>query len=123
MSAMTNSSFYQGKRRQDDRMIRILSLANGLVAISVLSAWTVVSILLAEPVTWATHAPLSIGSRPDVTDYPFVLLWLGPCIGMAVSWLANKSGIRGVAYAALWVPLGLLIIVVLWFNFAPMYLR
>jgi hypothetical protein len=44
-------------------------------------------------------------------------------MGMAVSWLANKSGYRSITYAALWVPLGMLIIVLLWFNFAPMHLR
>ncbi len=121
--ATTTSTFYQGKLRQDDRLIRLLNMANALVAISVLSAWTVVSMVLAEPVTWATHAPLSVGSRPDVPDYPFVLRWLGPCMGMALSWLANKGGYRSITYAALWVPLGLLIIVLLWFNFAPMHLR
>ena len=123
MATMTNASFYQGKLRQDDRMIKLLSAANALVALSVLTAWTVVSVFLAEPVTWATHAPLSIGSRPDFIDYPFILLWLGPVAGMCLSWLAAKAGYRAVAYAALWVPLGLLLIVLLWFNFAPVYLR
>lgn len=121
--ATITSTFYQGKLRQDDRLIGLLTVANALVAISVLSAWTVVSMVLAEPVTWATHAPLSVGSRPDFTDYPFVILWLGPCMGMALSWLANKGGYRSITYGALWVPLGMLIIVLLWFNFAPMHLR
>jgi hypothetical protein len=123
MTATTKSTFYQGKLRQDDRLIRFLTMANALVAVSVLSAWTVVSIFLAEPVTWATHAPLSVGSRPDFTDYPFVLLWLGPVTGMAVSWLADKAGMRSITYAALWIPLCLLVIVLLWFNLAPMHLR
>ncbi len=121
--ATISSTFYQGKLRQDDRLIRLLNMANALIAISVLTAWTVVSMFLAEPFTWATHAPLSVGSRPDFTDYPFVLLWLGPITGMGMSWVANKGGYRSISYAALWVPLGLLIMLLVWFYFAPSHLR
>jgi hypothetical protein len=52
-----------------------------------------------------------------------VLLWLMPLAGVALAWLALKSGRRGLALTALMLPIVLLGLIFGWFYGAPPELR
>ncbi|MCB1549581.1 MAG: hypothetical protein KDJ41_17400 [Hyphomicrobiaceae bacterium] len=117
------ASFYQGKVKHDDRMLLMLSTLNGLFAMTVLFAWTLIAMFVAEPVSWATWHPMSAASRPEVYDYPFVMLWAMPIAGMSISWAAQKIGNRQLAHFILCVPLLVLGLMVGWYHFAPVAWR
>lgn len=112
-------SLYSNKRHFDTRPITALMVINAIFASTVLTAWTVIAVFVAEPISWATWAPLSPGSQPDLFDYPFVLLWGLPLSGIFVSWVANKFYSRTIAYLGSLSPILVLSLVICYFYFVP----
>jgi hypothetical protein len=95
-------------------------LVNAVVAMTVLFAWTAVSLYIVEPIAWATWMPVRRGSTfEDLFEYPFVLLWPGPALGIAGAWMALKFGKRALALTCVGLPLGLMCLIVAWYYMAP----
>jgi hypothetical protein len=101
-----------------------LMLLNAVIAMTVLFAWTAVSLYIVEPIAWATWMPVRRGtSFEELFEYPFVMLWLMPLAGVVVAWLGLKGGRRGLALTALILPIALLGLIFGWFYGAPPELR
>ncbi len=97
-----------------------LMLANAVVAMTVLFAWTAVSLYIVEPIAWATWMPVRRGTTfEDLFEYPFVMLWLMPAAGIAGAWLALKLGRRFLALSSVMLPIALLALIFGWYHFAP----
>jgi hypothetical protein len=102
----------------------VLMLANTVIAMTVLFAWTAISLYIVEPIAWATWMPVRRGtSFEELFEYPFVLLWLMPMGGVVGAWLALKMGRRSIALSCLIVPIALLGLIFGWFYGAPPTLR
>jgi hypothetical protein len=100
--------------------MKFLMLANAVIAMTVLFAWTAVSLYIVEPIAWATWVPVRHGTTfDDLFEYPFVMLWLMPAAGIAGAWFALKFGRRSLALSCAALPIGLLALIIGWFNFAP----
>ncbi len=116
-------SYYGNETRapiQASGFMTFLMLANAVVAMTVLFAWTAVSLYIVEPIAWATWMPVRQGTRfEDLFEYPFVMLWLMPAAGIAAAWLCLKLGRRGLALSCVAVPLALLSLIFGWYHLAP----
>ncbi len=98
----------------------LLMLVNAVIAMTVLFAWTAISLYIVEPIAWATWMPVRRGtSLEELFEYPFMLLWLMPLAGVAGAWLALKSGRRTFALTCLALPVALLALIFGWYYGAP----
>jgi hypothetical protein len=98
----------------------VLMGANVLFAAAILFAWTYVALFVAEPLAWATWMPIHRGyGLAGALEYPFVVLWLLPLIGVGAAWVSLKAGQLTLAYACVAVPLVMLLLVLGWFHLAP----
>ena len=109
-------SLYEGKPRDPAGLIA-LQAVNLLFAASSIFLWAVVSLFIAEPMQWATAR--GVGARPELIDYPFVLLWLVPVAGACAAWIAQKAECPKLAYFLAIYPLLNLGLLVGWFYLTP----
>ena len=116
-------SYYGDEARapiQPSGTMTFLMLANAVVAMTVLFAWTAISLYIVEPIAWATWMPVRRGTTfEDLFEYPFVMLWFMPAAGIAGAWLALKLGRRALAITCVMLPLMLLGLIFGWYYLAP----
>lgn len=110
-------SLYEGKRRKDATPLIALQAANLLFAAGCVFLWAMLSLVVEEPIRWATS--YGVGSRPDLFDYPFVLLWQMPIGGACAAWVAQKMDRMTLAYILACYPLAYLGLVVGWYYLTP----
>lgn len=116
-------SYYDDDARapiQPSGFMTFLMLANAVIVLTVLFAWTTVALYIVEPVTWATWMPVQRGtSFEDAFEYPFVVLWLMPAAGIVGAWLSLRLGRRSTALFCAIAPIALLALVFGWYYLAP----
>lgn len=95
-------------------------MLNALLSLGILFAWTYVSMFVAEPLAWATWMPINRGyGFNGIFDYPFLMLWLLPIVGICGAWVGLKSGRQVLSYAFVGIPPVMLFLVTGWFYLAP----
>ena len=114
-------NLYEGKQRQDSRFLVAVIIANATFAASFAFWCTFVALFASEPIRWATWQ--GVGSRPELFDYPFCLLWLLPVSGICGAWLAEKAEKRRVAYFLALFPLLFMSLLFCWYYVVPMEWR
>ena len=116
-------TYYEDGSRVQKRLARPLvglMALNGLFAAGIMFAWTYVSMFVAEPLAWATWMPISRGyGVTGIMDYPFIILWALPVIGICGAWVGDKGGRKVLAYAFVAVPLIMLVMIFGWYYGAP----
>lgn len=116
-------SYYDDRASASNRptsFMTFLMLVNAVIAMTVLFAWTAISLYIVEPIAWATWMPVRRGtSFEELFEYPFVLLWLMPLAGVAGAWLGLKFGRRAMALTLLILPVALLGLIFGWYYGAP----
>jgi hypothetical protein len=105
------------RRKRSSRFLTALIGINGLFVAGVLLWWHWMSVVMSEPVRWATWQ--AMGPRPSIMDYPFLLLWALPLAGVAGSWFARKFGNMRMACGLAFFPVFYLGLIVGWFYLAP----
>lgn len=110
-------SLYEGQQRRDATPLVVLQAANLLFAAACIFLWAVLAVFVEDPMRWATS--YGIGSRPELLDYPFVLLWLMPVGGACAAWVAQKANRMALAYVLVCYPLAFFGLVVGWYYLAP----
>lgn len=97
-----------------------LMVINGIFAAGILFAWTFFSLFVAEPLAWATWMPISRGyGLLGLVEYPFIMLWIMPLVGIFGAWVSMKGGHKTCAYAFVAVPIVMLLMVLGWFHLTP----
>ena len=114
-------SLYEGKRQRDPALLVALQAVNLTFAVAAVTMWAVVSLLVAEPLRWATTR--GVGARPELFDYPFVLIWLLPVAGACAAWVAQKAERSKLALFLAFYPVLYLGLVVGWYYLAPLQWR
>jgi hypothetical protein len=100
--------------------IAILMALNSGFAALILFAWTYIAFFVTESLSWATWMPIHRGyGMVGVFEYPFVMLWLLPSIGVFGAWVSLKGGRTFAAFTFVAVPLMMLALVFGWFYIAP----
>jgi len=116
-------SYYEDGTAAPKRLSRgmlILMGADVVFAAAILFAWTYISFFVAEPLAWATWMPINRGyGISGVLEYPFVMLWMLPLVGVGCAWLSLKAGRKPLAYACVAVPLVMLALVLGWYHLTP----
>ncbi len=116
-------SYYDDDTRASVRAsgpLTFLMLTNAVIGLTVLFAWTAVSLYIVEPIAWATWMPVQRGtSFEDLFEYPFVMLWLMPAAGIVGAWLSLRMGRRGAALMCAIMPIAVLALIFGWFYLAP----
>ena len=106
--------------KRTERAMALLIAANLVFAATTLFAWTYIAFFVAEPLAWATWMPIHRGyGVTGILEYPFVLLWLLPILGVCSAWVCLKGRRKPMAYACVAVPLVILALVLGWFYLAP----
>ncbi|MEZ5924829.1 MAG: hypothetical protein R3D57_10660 [Hyphomicrobiaceae bacterium] len=82
-------SLYEGRAYDANRFVRLMAVVNVAFACVVLFAWPQIAGLLDTPVSVAADA--GIASRPEFSEYPYVLLWSLPILGSLAAWIATRS--------------------------------
>jgi hypothetical protein len=102
------------------RTLLALMMANSLFSTAIVFAWTYVALVVAQPLSWATWMPVYRGyGLVGLFDYPFVLLWGLPLLGVFGAWMSMQGGRKSLAYAFVGVPLVMLALVMGWYYLAP----
>ncbi|MGD9803522.1 MAG: hypothetical protein AB7E81_18730 [Hyphomicrobiaceae bacterium] len=102
------------------RLLLSLMIANSLFSTAIVFAWTYVSLVVAEPLSWATWMPVSRGyGLTGLIEYPFVMLWGMPLLGVFGAWLSLQARRRSLAFAFVAVPLVMLAFVMGWYYLTP----
>jgi hypothetical protein len=102
------------------RTLLTLMMANGLFSTAIVFAWTYIALVVAQPLSWATWMPVSRGyGLMGLLDYPFVLLWGLPLLGVFGAWMSMQARRKVLAYAFVGVPLVMLALVMGWYYLAP----
>lgn len=101
----------------EQRVLLILSVVNATFAGTSVFLWTFLSLFVAEPIQWATWRGIS--SRPDLIEYPFILLWMLPAAGIVAGWIAKRAGQMRIACWLAFFPIILLGLIFGWFYMAP----
>ena len=114
-------SLYEGRQRQDSRVLVALMVANATFAVGSASWCPFISAFVADPIRWATW--YGLGSRPELFDYPFVLLWLLPAGGICAAWLAEKGHRRRLSGFFALFPLLFLGLLFAWYYLLPIEWR
>lgn len=106
--------------KRTSKTMGALMVLNGALAASIIFAWTYVAFFVAEPLAWATWMPISRGyGLLGLVDYPFIMLWALPLIGIFGAWVCLKGGQKTAAYAFVAVPLAMLALVMGWYHLTP----
>jgi hypothetical protein len=74
---------------------------------------------VAAPISWATWVPIDRGLRPQLLQYPFLLLWGAPTSGIIAALLANKFGCQRAAFAMVMLPIVMFGLTFGWYYLAP----
>jgi hypothetical protein len=107
-------------RHRTPTLLLWLMATNVGFAALILFAWRVVSLVVIDPVTWATWVPVYRGGDLlDLLRYPFVLLWLWPVAGVVGAWFSSKLGHRPFAYTCATLPVVVLTTIFCWYYLAP----
>jgi hypothetical protein len=114
-------SLYEGKRRQPSRFLVFLMVADAAFATSSASWCTFISVFVTDPIRWATW--YGVGTRPELFEYPFVVLWLLPVGGICGAWLAEKGHNGRLACFFALFPLLFLGLLVGWYYLLPVEWR
>ncbi len=102
------------------RPMLALMIVNAAFACAFAFAWTYVAFFVAEPLSWATWMPITRGyGIYGALEYPFVMLWGMPVLGICGAWLSLQAGRKTLAYAFVGVPLAMLALVMGWFYLTP----
>lgn len=106
--------------KQTSRGMAVLMGVNAAITLSILFAWTYVALFVAEPLAWATWMPVSRGyGLNGVFDYPFLMLWILPALGVFGAWVGLKGGKKGMAWSFLAIPPVMMLLILGWFYLAP----
>lgn len=99
------------------QLLLILFIVNATFAVASVFFWTLLSLFVAEPIQWATWS--GIAPRPDLMDYPFILLWALPAGGIVCAWLVKNSGRSRMACWLAFLPIVLLGLIFGWYYLVP----
>lgn len=100
-----------------DRRIRAVAMLNVGFSAAMMWLWSDIPHSLADPVRWATWAPLR--PHPGLLEFPFVLLWGLPMAGTALAWLLRQGGSKRLALWVVSFPLLYLGILLACFHVVP----
>jgi hypothetical protein len=112
-------SCYEGIRSRGYKRLTALIITNGIFAFLVVFAWTFMEWYVAAPISWATWVPINRGPKPQLLEYPFLLLWATPSFGIVAALLANKFGRRRTAFAMAMMPIVMFGLTFGWYYLAP----
>jgi hypothetical protein len=99
-------------------LVALLAI-NATFATLVIFAWAYVSLVISEPLAWATWMPVGRSWRPGMFEYPFTLLWALPAAGIVSAWSARKAGNSGAAFVSAGAPIIVLTLMFAWYYLAP----
>jgi hypothetical protein len=105
------------RRQRKSRFLIALMAINVGFALGVLLWWHWMSVIVSEPMRWATWQAL--GPRPSLLDYPFVILWGMPVSAIGGAWFARQFGNMRLACGFAFFPVFYLSLIIGWFYLTP----
>ena len=98
--------------------LQTVGLINLAFAAANIFLWSFVAVVVADPIAWATWSSFgSVNRRPDLFEYPFIMLWGLPLLGSGVATINNFLGFKQMAKVAAVFPLALFGLTLVWWTF------
>jgi hypothetical protein len=86
-------------------LFNLLAFANVGFAFLIVFVWAVAQLVIADPIAWATLAPIDRQNYLSLFTYPINLLWMLPVVAVCVGWSARKSRKERTAIGILLMPI------------------
>ncbi len=118
---MARSLIYEGRGRQSNWPFILIGVNLVFTGIC-LFAWSAMSLLVADALSWATWGQIG-RTMPEFYSYPFLLVWGLPLAGSCAAWLCTKTRLDRVAFACAFLPISLFTTIIGWYNLAPLWAR
>lgn len=95
---------YDGDRKHRARSgAQLLVSVNILFALACTLGWQVMQTFVGAPLSWAADQAMS--NRPELFDYPFILLWGAPALLGGIAWFMLRMGEARAAYYLAMFPI------------------
>lgn len=115
---MMTLSIYEGKEPTRSWASLPLMIVNTALSTGVIFWWAFLSLILADPVNWATARHMN--ARPELFDYPFVMIWATPALAVVGAWLCEQFKLFRLAVPLLSFPLVYLGMILAIYYAAPL---
>ena len=90
-----DENYHTARTDQIQRRLAVAMLVNAAFAGGVIMRAEATALLLVDPIRWATWTAMS--SRPDLFEFPFVMLWAMPVLAVGIAWVLKTGGALRVA--------------------------
>lgn len=108
------------REKRSQHFLSTMGVLNVAFAAANIFLWSFVALVVADPIGWATWSSLgSIGHRPDMFEYPYVLLWALPLLGTGMATINDFLGFKRLANVAAVFPLSLFAMTLIMWTFFP----
>ena len=85
-------TLYEGNRQTNVRLLHAMMLTNLAFAMLVLGAWTLLAIVVSDPISWATwHSIQMVKTWEEIFAYPYMMLWALPLGAVLAAWVATQA--------------------------------
>ena len=116
---MTYHDGTDGKKPPRTVVAKGWMLLNAVIALGMAVYWSGLAVYVDEPFKWAMRA--SVGSHPDLFEYPYLTLWLTPLLCMIGGWAALRAHQPRVARLVGSYPTFMLVVMMGWYYVAPIH--
>lgn len=115
---MSNSR-YRTKGAVASRFVHVFTMVNLALSLAILVAWPNYSDVLADPMSVIAGTGTAI--RPSSFEYPFILFWVLPLVGVGATYVAKAIELDAVAQFFALFPTMLAISSLTWLYFYADY--
>jgi hypothetical protein len=108
-------------RPKHTALFKALAVTNGGFAIAVVCVWTIASIILADPISWATWSIIERGDASSLLRYPINLLWMLPVVSLLSGWAARRAHKERLALGLMTLPILLFGLTIIMYHLLGLY--
>jgi hypothetical protein len=102
-------------------LYKALAVTNGGFAFAVVFVWTVASLIVADPIAWATWSIIEHGDSGSLLRYPLSLLWMLPTISLLSGWFARRARMERLALGLMTLPVLLFGLTIIMYHLLGIY--
>jgi hypothetical protein len=108
-------------RPKHTHLYNTLAVTNGAFAVVIVFVWTVASMLIADPISWATWSIVEYRGSISLLRYPLNILWMLPALSLVAGWLARRAHKERLALGLMTIPILLFGLTIIMYHVVGLY--